>query len=177
LLLISTADITMSANVTSPSPVPSILSLLTPTHIETDVAAHNRSELFAEIGALFTREGLVAKPLIDALEAREKLGSTALGQGVAIPHGRIKNLAQARAAFLRTQSPIDFDAPDKKPVDLFFVLLVPEHATEQHLQLLSELAQLVDDRVFRDGLHAAADDTAVFALLQSKRQESITGGV
>ncbi|MDR0769815.1 MAG: PTS sugar transporter subunit IIA [Burkholderiales bacterium] len=158
----------MNTNVTFPSSAPSILSLLTPAHVETDVAAHNRSELFAEVGALFAREGLAARPLIDALEAREKLGSTALGQGVAIPHGRIKNLGPARAAFLRTQSPIDFDAPDNKPVDLFFVLLVPEHATEQHLQLLSELAQLVDDRDFRDGLHAAADDAAVFSLLQSK---------
>jgi len=156
----------MNANTAfSPSSL-SILSLLTPAHIETDVVARNRSELFAEIGAMFAREGLTAKPLIDALEIREKMGSTALGQGVAIPHGRIKNLAQARAAFLRTQSPIDFDAPDKKPVDLFFVLLVPEHATEQHLQLLSELAQLVGDRAFRDSLHAAADDAAVFALLQ-----------
>ncbi|MDR2710449.1 MAG: PTS sugar transporter subunit IIA [Burkholderiales bacterium] len=156
----------MNANTSS---TPSILSLLTPAHIETDVAAHNRSELFAEIGALFAREGLVAKPLIDALEVREKMGSTALGLGVAIPHGRVKNLEQARAAFLRTQTPIDFDAPDKKPVDIFFVLLVPEHATEQHLQLLAELAQLVGDRDFRDSLHAAADDAAVFALLQSRR--------
>ena len=155
----------MNANTASVS----ILSLLTPAHIETDVAARNRAELFAEIGALFARDGMVAKPVIDALEAREKLGSTALGLGVAIPHGRIKNLAQARAAFLRTQAPIDFDAPDKKPVDLFFVLLVPEQATEQHLQLLSELAQLVGDRAFRDEIHAAADDAAVFALLQSKQ--------
>jgi PTS system nitrogen regulatory IIA component len=162
----------MNANTAFSSPVPSILSLLTSAHIETDVAARNRSELFAEIGALFAREGLVAKPLIDALDAREKLGSTALGQGVAIPHGRIKNLDQARAAFLRTQKPIDFNAPDQKPVDLFFVLLVPEHATEQHLQLLSELAHLVDDHVFRDALHAAADDAAVFSLLQNKRQKA-----
>ncbi|MDR0247137.1 MAG: PTS sugar transporter subunit IIA [Burkholderiales bacterium] len=148
------------------SSTPSILSLLTPAHIETDVAARNRSELFAEIGAIFVREGLTAKPLIDALETREKLGSTALGQGVAIPHGRIKNLEQPRAAFLRTQSPIHFDAPDKKPVDLFFVLLVPEHATEQHLQLLSELAQLVGDRALRDSLRAATNDASVSVLLQ-----------
>ncbi|MCL2298329.1 MAG: PTS sugar transporter subunit IIA [Proteobacteria bacterium] len=160
----------MNTNAAFSSSAPSILSLLTPPRIETDVAARNRSELFAEIGAMFVREGLVARPLIDALEAREKLGSTALGHGVAIPHGRIKNLAQARAAFLRTQSPIPFDAPDKKPVDLFFVLLVPENATEQHLQLLAELAQLVGDRALRDGLRAAADDAAVFALLRRYRQ-------
>jgi PTS system nitrogen regulatory IIA component len=165
------SNTTMNASVPSSS-APSILSLLTPAHVEIDVAARNRSELFAEIGAMFAREGLIAKPLIDALEAREKSGSTALGQGVAIPHGRIKNLAQARAAFLRTQSPIDFNAPDKKPVDLFFVLLVPEHATEQHLQLLSELAQLVGDRALRDKLRAAADDASASALLQRYHKSS-----
>ncbi|MDR0249863.1 MAG: PTS sugar transporter subunit IIA [Burkholderiales bacterium] len=168
------ANVPSSSSSAFSSSVTSILSLLTPTHVETDVAARNRSELFAEIGAMFAREGLIAKPLIDALETREKLGSTALGQGAAIPHGRIKNLAQARAAFLRTKSPIDFGAPDKKPVDLFFVLLVPEHATEQHLQLLSELAQLVSDRVFRDSLRAATDDAAVFALLQRYRRSTDT---
>ncbi|MDR2173012.1 MAG: PTS sugar transporter subunit IIA [Burkholderiales bacterium] len=165
----------MNANAAFSSSASSILSLLTPTRVETDVAARNRSELFAEIGAMFAREGLIAKPLIDALEVREKLGSTALGQGVAIPHGRIKNLAQARAAFLRTQSPINFDAPDKKPVDLFFVLLVPENATEQHLQLLSELAQLISDRALCSDLRAAADDATVFALLQNYNLSQGTG--
>src|SRR5204863_7198967 len=93
----------------------------------------------------------------DSLSAREKLGSTGLGQGIAIPHGRIKGLAEAQGAFARLAEPIAFDAPDGKPVKEVFVLLVPEHATEQHLQLLSELAQMFSDRAFRDKLAAAVN--------------------
>jgi PTS system nitrogen regulatory IIA component len=89
-----------------------------------------------------------------------------LGQGIAIPHGRIKGLAKAIGAFARLAVPIAFDAPDGKPVGQVFVLLVPEHATEEHLQLLSELAQMFSERMFRDKLVAAgsaADLAALFS--------------
>ena len=91
-----------------------------------------------------------------SLAAREKLGSTGLGQGIAIPHGRIKGLKEARGAFLRLKQPVPFDAPDGKPVSQVFVLLVPELATDLHLQLLSELAQMFSERTFRERLAAAA---------------------
>ncbi len=112
------------------------------------------------------RLGLARSIIFDSLFAREKLGSTGLGQGVAIPHGRIKGLKQAVGAFLRLATPVPFDSPDGRPVDLLFVLLVPEQATEQHLQILSELAQNFSDRAFREKLHAAADPAAVVALFQ-----------
>ncbi|MBS1144703.1 MAG: ptsN [Proteobacteria bacterium] len=112
------------------------------------------------------RLGLARSVIFDSLFAREKLGSTGLGQGVAIPHGRIKGLKQAVGAFLRLATPVPFDSPDGRPVDLLFVLLVPEQATEQHLQILSELAQKFSDRTFREQLHAAADAAAIISLFQ-----------
>ena len=101
-----------------------------------------------------------------SLSAREKLGSTGLGQGIAIPHGRIARLAEAIGAFARLRAPIAFDAPDGKPVDRIFVLLVPEQATDQHLQLLSELAQMFSERAFRDRLSAAEDEAALAAVFR-----------
>jgi PTS system nitrogen regulatory IIA component len=105
--------------------------------------------------------------VFDSLFAREKLGSTGLGQGIAIPHGRIKGLKEATGAFLRLTAPVPFDSPDGKPVSLLFVLLVPEQATEQHLQILSELAQRFSDRVCREALSAAPDAMTVLQLLTS----------
>ena len=102
--------------------------------------------------------------VFDSLFARERLGSTGLGQGIAIPHGRIKGLKDAAGAFLRLEAPVQFDAPDGRPVNMLFVLLVPEQANETHLQLLSELAQMFSDRSFREQLQAAPDAQALHTL-------------
>ena len=142
-----------------------IAELLPAANILLDLDAPSKTRLFEAVAALFeTHDGLARKLVIDSLGAREKLGSTGLGQGIAIPHGRIKGLTEARGAFVRLKTPIAFDAPDGKPVAQVFVLLVPEQATEQHLQLLSELAQMFSDRGFRDRLAATADPAAVHAL-------------
>src|SRR5574340_70165 len=90
--------------------------------------------------------------------------ATGLGQGIAIPHGRIKGLKEATGAFLRLATPVQFDAPDGKPVSMLFVLLVPEQANEQHLQLLSELAQMFSERHFREALSSAPDSAAIHDL-------------
>src|SRR5205823_13081022 len=104
-------------------------------------------------GLLFEDRAHIARSIVfDSLFAREKLGSTGLGQGIAIPHGRIKGLDHALAAFVRPREPIPFDAPDGKPVGQVFVLLVPEHAPAEHLQLLSQLAGMVTARTFPDEL-------------------------
>jgi PTS system nitrogen regulatory IIA component len=103
--------------------------------------------------------------VFDSLFAREKLGSTGLGQGVAIPHGRIKGLRDAAAAFIRMKEPIPFDAPDGKPVSLICVLLVPEKATDLHLQILSELAQMFSDKSLREGLLTGKDAMEVYQLI------------
>jgi len=137
-----------------------IAQLLPAANILLDLDARSKERLFDALGALFeTNLGLSRNLVVDSLLARERLGSTGLGQGIAIPHGRIKGLREASGAFVRMKEPIAFDAPDGKPVAQVFVLLVPEHATEQHLQLLSELAQMFSERSFRErlaGLHDAA---------------------
>ena len=104
--------------------------------------------------------------VFDSLFAREKLGSTGLGQGVAIPHGRIAKLRDAIAAFVKTSHPIPFDAPDGQPVNLIFVLLVPERATDLHLQILGELAQMFSDPQFRNRLLACEDSAGIYQMFQ-----------
>src|SRR5690606_4595487 len=109
--------------------------------------------------------GIGRGQVFDALFARERLGSTGLGHGIAIPHGRIKGLREAAGAFVRTRTPIPFEAPDGDPVQLIFVLLVPEKATDMHLQILSELAQLFSDKEIRNQLSTATDPLEVQQLI------------
>ena len=101
----------------------------------------------------------------DSLRKRERLGSTAIGHGIAIPHGRTPAFDTARGAFLRLAEPVDFGASDGVPVDLVFAMAVPEHFTQQHLQLLAELAEQFADDGFRAALRAAPDAAALRALL------------
>jgi PTS system nitrogen regulatory IIA component len=139
-----------------------IARLLPAEKVSLGLEASSKKRVFEQAGILFENHDGIARSLVyDALFAREKLGSTGLGQGIAIPHGRIKGLKEARGAFLRLAAPVQFDAPDGRPVFLVFVLLVPEAATEHHLQLLSELAQMFSDRAFRDKLTALPDADAI----------------
>ena len=145
-----------------------ITQLLSIENIVLDLDVTSKKRVFEHAGLLFeNHQGIARSTVFDSLFAREKLGSTGLGLGIAIPHGRIKGLKQAAGAFLRLATPVPFDSPDGRPVDLLFVLLVPEQATEQHLQILSELAQRFSDRAFREKLQTAADPAAVVALFQS----------
>jgi nitrogen PTS system EIIA component len=137
-----------------------IAKLLPPSNIVLDLDVTSKKRLFEQAGLLFENNQGVARSLVfDSLFARERLGSTGLGQGVAIPHGRIKGLKEAVGAFVRLATPVAFDAPDGNPVNLVFVLLVPEQATEQHLQILSELAQLFSDRELRERLASDKDSS------------------
>jgi len=132
--------------------------LLPPSNIVLDLDVSSKKRMFEQAGLIFENNQGVGRSLVfDSLFARERLGSTGLGQGVAIPHGRIKGLREAVAAFVRLSTPVAFDAPDGKPVSLLFILLVPEQATEQHLQILSELAQMFSDRELREQLTQAQD--------------------
>jgi nitrogen PTS system EIIA component len=142
-----------------------IARLLPISNVVTQLEASSKKRVFEQAGLLFeNNQGINRSIVFDSLFARERLGSTGLGQGIAIPHGRIKGLKEATGAFFRLATPVQFDAPDGKPVSLLFVLLVPEQANEQHLQLLSELAQMFSDRVFRDGLTGAPDSAAIHDL-------------
>lgn len=142
-----------------------IVKLLPEAHVLLDLQAGSKKRAFEQAGIVFERSlGIAQSIVFDSLFSRERLCSTGLGQGIAIPHGRIKGLKQASAAFLRLQNPIPFDAPDGRPVSIMFVLLVPEQATEEHLQILSEVAERFSDPAFRDDLASAADAAAVIAL-------------
>ena len=143
-----------------------ISKLLAPSNVVIDLDASSKKRVFEQAGILFeNNQGVGRSTVFDSLFAREKLGSTGLGQGVAIPHGRIKGMREAVGAFLRHSAPVQFDAPDGKPVSLLFVLLVPEQATEHHLQILSELAQMFSDKAFREQLAAAPDAAVLHTLL------------
>src|SRR6476469_10367433 len=140
--------------------------LLAPSHVLLDLQASSKKRLFEQAGLLFeNHDGIGRSVVFDSLFAREKLGSTGLGQGVAIPHGRIKGLKEALGAFIRLAQPVPFDAPDGAPVTLAFVLLVPEKATEKHLQILSELAQMFSDKALRQAIAGAADAAGVHQLI------------
>jgi PTS system nitrogen regulatory IIA component len=142
-----------------------IAKLLPVANVVVGLEASSKKRAFEQAGLLFeNNHGIARSTVFDSLFAREKLGSTGLGQGIAIPHGRIKGLKDALGAFLRLAEPVPFDAPDGRPVSMLFVLLVPEQANEHHLQLLSELAQMFSDRSFREALQHAADANAVHTL-------------
>lgn len=135
-----------------------IAKLLSPDNILLDLEASSKKRVFEQAGLLFeNRYGIARSTVYDTLFARERLGSTGLGQGIAIPHGRLKGLKEAVGGFMRLATPVQFDSPDGKPVQLVFVLLVPEAANERHLQLLSELAQMFSDRNLREQLATVAD--------------------
>jgi PTS system nitrogen regulatory IIA component len=150
-----------------------IAALLPPSNIVVDLDVGSKAAFFTAIGDVFERSATLPRARVAAsLAAREKLGSTGLGQGIAIPHGRIARLDEAVGAFARLRAPIAFDAPDGKPVDQIFVLLVPEQATDQHLQLLSELAQMFSQRTFRERLGSAKDAAEIAALFRGWQSQS-----
>ncbi len=140
--------------------------LLPLNHVLLGLDVSSKKRLFEQIGLLFENSRQIPRARVfDALFDREKLGSTALGYGVAIPHGRVRALKEPVCAFARTAAPIPFEAPDGEPVSLVFAMLVPEHATEAHLELLSELAQMFSDAGLRDALSATDDIRAAHRLI------------
>ena len=143
-----------------------VATLLPKSNIALDLDAGSKRLVFEQAAELFEKtQSLARGTIVESLLAREKLGSTGLGQGIAIPHGRIKGLKQATGALLRLKTAIPFDAPDGAPVSLVFVLLVPAHATDLHLQILGELAQLFSDRALRQQLLTTSDPAYAYQLI------------
>jgi PTS system nitrogen regulatory IIA component len=105
--------------------------------------------------------------ILECLINREKLGSTGIGHGVALPHGRLKDLSQPIAAFVHLKEAIDFQADDNQKVDLFFALLVPEQVENTHLEILAEIAEKFSHKDLRDQLRQAQDDTELYQLVTS----------
>ena len=145
-----------------------ISQLLPLTNVVVGLEASSKKRVFEQAGLLFeNNQGIARVKVFDSLFARERLGSTGLGEGIAIPHGRIKGLKDAVAAVVRLAEPVAFDAPDGKPVSLLLILLVPEQATQQHLEILSEVAEMLSDRAMRDRLLTEADPQALHEALAS----------
>ncbi|MEW6120715.1 MAG: PTS sugar transporter subunit IIA [Pseudomonadota bacterium] len=143
-----------------------IAPLITPDTTLLDLSFTSKKKLFEHAADLFARtQGLKSADIFTSLFERERLGSTALGCGIAIPHGRIKGMKDARGAFYRLKTPLEFDAPDNQPVSLCFILLVPKDANEQHLQILGELAQLFGDDAMRSKLMNVATPAGLADLL------------
>ncbi|MDR1850053.1 MAG: PTS sugar transporter subunit IIA [Zoogloeaceae bacterium] len=142
-----------------------IATILSESRVLLGLEAGSKKRLLEEAGQLFESTCNIEQALVfENLLSREKLGSTGIGQGVAIPHSRIKGITDAVGAFIRLAEPLDYDAPDGKPVTLVFVLLAPEEATEASLQILAALATFFADSFFRMKLATAADAAAVCAL-------------
>ena len=143
-----------------------LASILPATQVLVGVDATSKKRAFEEAGLLFENlHGLSRALITDSLFARERLGSTGLGHGVAIPHGRIKGLKAPMAAVLQLAQPIGFDAPDEQPVGLLIFLLVPEAATQKHLEILSEIAELLSDSSLRERVKSAASAEELHGLI------------
>lgn len=145
-----------------------LASILSLAQVLVRVDATSKKRAFEEAGLLFEElHGLSRSLVTDSLFSRERLGSTGLGHGVAIPHGRIKGLKSPMAAVLQLAQPIGFDAPDEQTVSLMIFLLVPEAATQRHLEILSEIAEMLSDANLREKLLASSSAVELHQLIGS----------
>ena len=143
-----------------------VASILSPEQVLAHVEVTSKKRAFEEAGLLFENlHGLSRALVTDSLFSRERLGSTGLGHGVAIPHGRIKGLKAPMAAVFQLANPIGFDAPDDIVVGLLIFLLVPEAATQKHLEILSEIAELLSDADLRERMLASSNAVELHALI------------
>ncbi|MGD8559332.1 MAG: PTS IIA-like nitrogen regulatory protein PtsN [Gammaproteobacteria bacterium] len=149
-----------------------IADIISPDRVICDLDATSKKRALEQLSDMLANNAVTPQDVVDSLIARERLGSTGIGYGVAIPHGRIKNTDHAIAAFVQLHEAIDFDAADNQAVDLLFALLVPEESTSEHLELLSELAEMFSDKGFRDQLRATKDREAIYNLLSSWKKAS-----
>jgi len=155
-----------------------IIQLLSTDRIVCDVSVSSKKRALEAASNLLseatTDVDLSETEIFDGLIARERLGSTGLGHGVAIPHGRFKGINQAIAVFIKFEQGIDFDAIDAEPVDLMFALMVPEESTEEHLQLLAALAEMFSNPSMRERIRqssSSAEIAAIFGGWQTAEQK------
>ena len=145
-----------------------LASILSPAQVLVHVEVTSKKRAFEEAGLLFEGlHGLNRALVAESLFARERLGSTGLGHGVAIPHGRIKGLKSPMAAVFQLNQPIGFDSPDEKPVSLLIFLLVPEASTQKHLEILSEIAELLSDTGLREKIKTCDDAAELHRIIST----------
>jgi len=145
--------------------------LLSPDRIRCHVHSSSKKRLLEIISKELARnsDDLSQREIFESLCARERLGSTGLGNGVAIPHGRVKGSDEIHATFICLKKPIPFDAADGKPVDLLFAMTVPESCNEDHLNLLAQVAELFSDPDLLKELREAASPSMLLQLLSSSQ--------
>jgi PTS system nitrogen regulatory IIA component len=140
-----------------------LAKILTPENVVLGLEVSSKKRAFEQAGLIFENNCGIARSVVsENLFARERLGSTGLGHGVAVPHGRIKELKAPLAAFVRLAEPIPFESPDGQPVNLLIFLLIPANVTQQHLETLSEIAEMFSDDGFRNALATDPDPASVF---------------
>ncbi|PKM31322.1 MAG: PTS IIA-like nitrogen-regulatory protein PtsN [Gammaproteobacteria bacterium HGW-Gammaproteobacteria-11] len=140
--------------------------ILTPERTFAGVQGVSKKRVLEQIGKLVAQHShLDPDAIYENLIAREKLGSTGFGNGIAIPHCRLLDCHKAVGALLQLEDKIDFDSLDGEPVDLIFVLLVPQEANEQHLQILKMLAEKLDQASLREALRAAPDAESLYRIM------------
>lgn len=140
-----------------------IAKILPLENVLLDLDVSSKKRAFEQAGLLFENNCSIARSTVsENLFARERLGSTGLGHGVAVPHGRIKGLKNPIAAFVRLLDPIPFESPDGLPVKVLIFLLMPDNVTQQHLEILSEIAEMLSDDAFRDALQTEQDASLVY---------------
>ena len=143
-----------------------LAAILPAEQVLVNLEVTSKKRAFEEAGLLFEEMHDLNRALVaDSLFARERLGSTGLGHGVAIPHGRIKGLKAPLAAVFQLAQPIGFDAPDEQPVSLLIFLLVPEASTQKHLEILSEIAELLSDAPLREKIKACANASELHRII------------
>lgn len=149
---------------------------LSQENILLDVQASSKKRAFEQVAQLFEDQyGIARATVFDSLFARERLGSTALGHGVAIPHGRIPKLEDTHIAVLRLETPIAFDAPDGENVRLLVCLLVPESATQEHLDLLALIAKKLSNEETRRKLFNVETTEEVLSILSESENNPSNG--
>jgi PTS system nitrogen regulatory IIA component len=148
-----------------------ISDLLSPERIRIDVQSSSKKRLLELISEELARNSdeFSKREIFESLCARERLGSTGLGKGVAIPHGRVKGSKHVEASFIRLKKPLAFDAADSQPVDLLFCLAVPEDCGEDHLKLLAQVAELFSDPDLLRQLREAETSGHLMQLLSGSR--------
>ena len=145
-----------------------IADILSPAAVRNVAHVASKKRLFHEIADLAsTVYGLPASATLDALQEREALGPTGVGQGVALPHARLHGVERVQGLFVRLDKPLDFDAVDRQPVDLVFALLAPSSGGVDHLKALALVSRTLRSAELRDTLRANADPVALHALLSS----------
>jgi len=139
-------------------------------YIIEELKATSKRAVLAELSEIFSRDqkGLAPGAMVDVLLEREKLGSTGIGDGIAIPHGKLKGLDRLVISFGRSRQGIDFDAIDGKPVHIFFLLMAPESSTGQHLKALAKISRMLKDPEFRNGLLEAKSAEEIYRKIAEK---------